>query len=111
MVLLAAGCGGSDPGQSADQIEKTAGDGQVVPAGSRLPNPLTVTVRSGEGTALQRVKIRWKTSSGGVLSDSATLSDARGRAQVDFTVGSSATAYAVVAQIGTNADRTVTFTA
>ena len=109
LVLLGGGCGGDDPTKSADQLEKIADtDNQTAPAGGRILNPLAVTTTAADGSPVPRVKVRWR-ATGGQLTDTVTLSDANGRAQVGFTVGNTVGAYPVTAQLALKTERSVTF--
>ncbi len=111
LALLGAGCGGKDPTRAADQLEKVAGtDNQTSPAGGRISLPLAVMTLASDGTPVPRVRVRWRGTVGGQLSDTLTLSDANGRAQIQFAVGSTIGSYPVTAQLALKAERVVTFT-
>ncbi|MBI4420825.1 MAG: IPT/TIG domain-containing protein [Gemmatimonadetes bacterium] len=112
-LTVVSGCGGGDGNVVPDEITKMPEtDNQTAPAEARVPLPLAVTVRGSDGSALPRIKVRWRIDPGsGALSDSITLSDAMGRAQVDYAVGRAVGPYSVRAEIVVNADRSTTFTA
>ncbi|MBI4502144.1 MAG: IPT/TIG domain-containing protein [Gemmatimonadetes bacterium] len=96
---------------TVDGIEKVADtDNQTVPTEARLPIPLAVITKASDGRALARVKVRWIAGAGGgQLSDSVTLSDGNGRAEVTFTTGRAVGAYEVRAQLVLKTSRSTDF--
>ncbi len=93
VVLIAAVAGGcltdEDSGPEPAAIAKVAEtDAQTAPGRSRLP--LRVTVVSRTGGAVPRVGVRWSITSepgvGGSLSDTVTVTDGVGTAQVRYTL-------------------------
>jgi hypothetical protein len=112
-LLSATGCGsGGDEGPFADQISKVPEtDAQTAATQSRLPVPLAVIVRSNDGQMMSRIKVRWRATPGaGTVSDSITVSDAQGRAQVDYIVGGTVGPQTVHAELAVNFVKYVTFT-
>ncbi len=86
---LTAGCL-TDTGLTPSSIERVANtDQQQAPGGSRLT--LRVVVRTDDGSASVRAEVRWSIVSapgaGGALSDSVTLADGTGLAEVEVTLG------------------------
>ena len=113
--LLGAGCGGDEVVAFVPEtIEKVAGaDAQTTRAGGFLPFPLAVTVRTADGGAAPRAAVRWtlSTGAGGSLSDSTTVADGTGQAQVTMRLGPAPGLYGVRAQLVEKPDRVVDFTA
>ncbi len=116
MVLLplAWGCLSPDSrGPGPASIEKVAAtDNQQGPAGGRLGSPLQVVVRAEDGTTVSRGQVRWSVvgGSGAALSDSLTVADGTGLAQIELTLGPEPGAYMVMAALVSDASVTVTFT-
>ena len=110
-VVLVGACGGDDLPKPAT-IEVSIGSGQQAPAGARLPIPLRVVVRGEDGGAFIRGGVRWRVTSGtgATLSDSITMSDALGRAEVVITLGPTAGTYTVSAALADRSGEQVTFT-
>ena len=112
--MLATGClSGSDAGlEPADIAKVTATDLQQAPAGSRLP--LRVVVRSEDGQAVVRAAVAWTIVSepepGGSLSDSVTLSDGTGTAEVYYRLGPVGGNSTVRAALEVDPTRAVLFT-
>ncbi|GIW51812.1 MAG: hypothetical protein KatS3mg081_1167 [Gemmatimonadales bacterium] len=109
--LLSAACGG-DELPTAETLEKVGStDGQSTPAGGFLPAPLAVVVKAADGSPVPRAEVRWSVSSGtgAVLSDSVTLSDGDGRAEVMVRLGPTAGSYGVRAALKAREDRRVSF--
>lgn len=108
---VALGCGGDDL-VHVERIEKiTETDAQSAPAGARLPNPVAVRLLGKDGSPVPRGQVRWvATASGGALSDSISVSDFTGRAQVDYVLPSGAPgSFNIEARIATGTTRTTTF--
>ena len=96
----AAACSGSDPLPTAASLDVVASsDGQSAPAGARLPAALAVVARSAADETVPRARVRWQVveGSGAVLSDTATVADGNGRAEVALTLGPTAGTYRVQA--------------
>jgi IPT/TIG domain len=112
-VLGVVACGkGGDGVVVPATIEAVSGaDGQSAPAGGLLPRPLAVTVRQADGSAAPRAQVRWTVTggSGAVLSDSVTLADGEGQAQVTLRLGPQEGAYAVRAELVQVAGKLVAF--
>ena len=115
VVLAALGvvaCGGGNVVVAPATIEAVSGaDRQSAPAGGMLPRPLAVTVRQADGSAAARAQVRWTLTggSGAVLSDSVTLADGEGQAQVTLRLGTQEGAYAVRAELVQVAGKAVAF--
>ena len=109
-LIACDGGGGDDP--FADQITKVPEtDAQGTTAQGRLPVPLAVIVRSNDGQVMPRIKVRWRTASGGgTVSDTITVSDAQGRAQADYVAGAAVGQQTVHAELAVNFVKYVTFT-
>ncbi|MSR06641.1 MAG: hypothetical protein EXR93_06190 [Gemmatimonadetes bacterium] len=107
------GCKNDPSDVAPDQIVKVvASDAQTAPAGARLPAPLAVMVLTKDGVPVPRIRVRWKpVSSGGALSDSITVSDGTGRAQVDYTLPPTPGLYNVDAELVITVSRTTTLVA
>ena len=113
LLSVMAGCSGGTDLPVPDQIARVADtEGQSAPAGARLPRPLAVEVRASDGVAVPQVRVRWRvTGGGGSVRDSVTLSDGLGRAQADFVLGATPGPQAVVAELVTQSNRSVSFSA
>ena len=110
----AVACGGDDPLPEATRIEAVASsNGQSAPAGARLPAALAVVAQSNDGATVPRARVRWTVTqgTGAVLSDSVTVSDGNGRAEVSLTLGPAAGGYGVRAELAAVAGTGVPFTA
>lgn len=110
--VLVIACG-RDELPTAEIIEKVGStDGQSTPAGGFIPVPLAVAVKAADGSPAPRAEVRWSVSSGSgmVLSDTVTVSDGNGRAEVMVRLGPAAGSYAVQAALKDRADRRVSFT-
>ncbi len=110
---LTAGCL-TDTRVAPSSIERVANtDQQQAPGGSRLA--LRVVVRTDDGSVLGRAGVRWSILSeggtGGALSDSVTLSDGTGLAEVEVTLGRAEGTTTVRAELVADASRAVDFTA
>jgi hypothetical protein len=113
-VLGVVGCGGGTEPQTAASLEIVGGaSGQTAPAGARLPNPLAVLAKDAAGGLVARAPVRWSVASGSgaVLSDTLTVADGNGRAEVALTLGPVAGAVSVVAVPVDAPDAGVTLTA
>lgn len=101
-------------GSIATVLEKIAGaDDQQAPVGGRLPSALRVVARGGDGTAVPRTEVRWTVVSGegAVLSDSSTVADGTGTAQVDLVLGPAEGTYGVRAAVAADPVVSSMFTA
>jgi hypothetical protein len=87
LLATVAGCL-TDAGPQPATIAIVA-DGQQLPGGSRVP--LRAMVQTEDGTASVRAEVRWsivdEPGQGGGLSDSVTLSDGTGVAEVELMLG------------------------
>jgi len=114
-VAVAAACGGGDPplpgAASLDVVASS--DGQSAPAGAPLPTALAVVARATSNDAVPRARVRWQVieGSGAVLSDTATVADGNGRAEVALRLGPAAGTYRVQASPADAPDATVVLTA
>ncbi len=112
VMLLACG-GGLDPIPQADAIAKVATtDNQTTPAGTRLPVALAVRATFSDGAPAPRTEIVWSIleGAGAQLSDTLSLSDGVGTAEVSLIVGAPGI-YRVRAAINIDRTQAVTFTA
>jgi hypothetical protein len=113
-VTVAAACGGSDPLPSAASLDVVARSvGQSAPAGAPLPAALAVVARATSNDAVPRARVRWQVieGSGAVLSDTATVADGNGRAEVALRLGPVAGTYRVQASPADAPNATVVLTA
>ncbi|HEX2207158.1 MAG TPA: Ig-like domain-containing protein [Longimicrobium sp.] len=69
-------------------MDKVSGGNQTAPAGTPLPQPLVVRVRTALGVPLAGVVVTWS-STGGALSTATSVTDAQGLAQARWTLGTS----------------------
>jgi plastocyanin len=102
-ALATVQCGGDGggTGPSPNSITKTAGDLQVAPAGTALPESLAVTVKDQSGAVLPGVSVTFAvTSGGGSVSPGARVTDAAGIAKTRRTLGPSAGTQLVTASAG-----------
>lgn len=115
LALATAGCAGEgvDLPQPSSIAKLSESDNQIAPAGARLALPLQVVVRSSDGDAVPRAQVRWRVVSGGggELSDSITIADGTGIAQVSFTLGPSTGEYLVRGELVVDDDKGVIFRA
>lgn len=89
LLFLAAGCGDSRKDHSTLSIEIAGGNGQTGRAGSPLPEPLTVLVRSEEGRPIEGAAVSFRvTAGGGRLDRDSAVTDENGAASVHWTLGS-----------------------
>jgi hypothetical protein len=110
--VLVAACGGPDEPVDAATLERVAAtDGQTAPAGAMLPDPLAVQAQSAGGEVVPRAAVRWTITqgTGAALSDTVTLADGTGRAQVALTLGPASGAYGVRAQLRDHPDAAQAF--
>jgi hypothetical protein len=114
-ILVFGGCGSDEPDLPVPaRFEKIPdGDGQTATAGARLATPLSVLVTASDGSAVPREKVVWSVTEGdgAVLSDSATVTDGKGIAQVYLTLGPTAGPHSVESALARKRDGVVTFTA
>lgn len=92
--LVVSACGGGGDGGTGptpNTIAVNAGDNQVAPAGSVLPNSLAVIVRDENGTPLAGVNVTFAVASGGgSVSPTTRATDASGIAKTRRTLGPNA---------------------
>jgi IPT/TIG domain len=105
-ALLAACGGGPEALQPASLDMVASTDAQTAAAGAALPQPLAVIALASAGEAVTRVGVRWTVTQGdgALLSDTVTLTDGNGRAQVALTLGPATGEYRVRAALRDNAD-------
>lgn len=100
-----AACDGDPAGPRARepaQVAAASGDGQSAAAGERLPAPVAVTVTDRRGRPVAGTSVRWTAAPGeGSPSASVTVTDAAGRAQVEWTLGTRSGAQTLEAAAGT----------
>src|ERR1041385_3211770 len=92
-TLLACGGGSNDstgpgPGPStAAHIAVFAGDSQVAPAGTKLPDSLAVLVTDTAGDPVAGVTVAWSVTGGGSVSPGTSHTNALGIAKTTRTLG------------------------
>ena len=111
-LVLAAGCL-TDAGLAPSSIERVPDtDQQQAPGGSRVA--LRVTVQAEDGSASVRAAVRWSIVSepgvGATLSDSVTLSNGEGLAEVEIRLGRIEGTTTVRAQLAADVSRSADFT-
>lgn len=112
-VVGLAACGTDGPElpipSSIDRIAAT--NEQQAFAGARLPVPLAVAVADDAAKAVARAEVQWSVLGGSpaTLSDSATVTDGLGRAEVDVTLGDQTGVVTVRAALGVDAEKQVLF--
>ncbi len=80
------------PGDAtADTLTLMSGGGQTGLSGSASAQPIVVQVRNVNGVAVAGRSINWTASDGFTLSAASSVSDANGRASVNFTYGNPGT--------------------
>jgi predicted membrane protein len=93
-ILVLAGvaaCGGAERilAPVPSQITIASGDKQRAPPRTALPDPLEVSVSTVDGAPTAGVNVHWIVTAGaGTLSATNTITDADGRASVNWTLGS-----------------------
>ncbi len=114
VVVALSACGDGIDLPRPARLEKVGnGDGQRATAGNRLAVPLSVFITASDGTPVPRVEVIWVVTEGvgASLSDSLTVTDGFGVAQVYLTLGPTAGTYVVFAALAQLPDTGVTFTA
>jgi uncharacterized protein YjdB len=69
-------------------VAPESGEGQIGTVGAPLPSPVVVRVRDANGDPVSGARVSFVASDGGSVSDPSSVSDAEGRAQVSWTLGS-----------------------
>ncbi len=113
-VVFAACGGGLDLPRPALLERVGASDNQVAVAGNRLERPLAVRVTTSDGaTVVPRAEVRWEVveGMGAVLSDSVTVADGAGEAQVVAQLGPEEGSYAIRATLVEESSQTAVFNA
>ena len=103
MALSACGGGGGNggTGPTASTITASAGNNQVAPAGSALPESLAAIVRDQAGAPLAGVTVNFAvTAGGGSVSPASRQTDASGIARTRRTLGPNAGAQTATATTG-----------
>ncbi len=93
----------------ATRMSKQSGDAQMVTSDSTSA-PMVIKVTDRYGNAVQGVAVTWVSTGGGVLSASATVTDASGMSQVTLTLGATPGPYTVTATAGLTATATFNLT-
>jgi hypothetical protein len=113
LLLAAVACGGEPdlPFPSEIAADQST-DNQQVFAGARLPVPLAVTVTAADGRLVARAEVQWRVLAGAdvTVSDSVTVTDGTGRAEVDVTLGSVPGVFSVRATLKVDEDKAAVFT-
>lgn len=105
-----AGCGsiaGSTDAAISPSITLVSGDGQSATVGTALPAPVIVGISDGASPLPGYTVSFAVTSGGGSVTASSAVSDERGLAQFDFTMGTTAGSNTAVAHIGDSSDASV----
>ncbi len=114
-VLVVGGCGGDEVDLPIPaRIEKVGnGDDQRATAGNRLAIPFSILVTASDGAAVPRERLIWAVSQGdgAILSDTVSVTDGAGIAQMFLTLGPAAGEYVVQAALARKRDAVITFTA
>jgi hypothetical protein len=107
-VVGVVACGDGLPKPVSLEIV-TASDGQIAAAGAVVPEPLAVRVTADDGTRAVRAEVRWRVvaGTGALLSDTVTVSDGLGEAQVWLTLGPTEGEYQVQAELVAAPSQTV----
>src|SRR6266540_4356323 len=102
-ALATVQCGGDGggTGPSPNSIAVSAGDAQVAPAGTALPESLAVIVKDQSGAVLPGVNVTFAvTSGGGTVSPGSRVTNAAGIAKTRRTLGPNAGTQIVTASAG-----------
>ncbi len=110
-TTLRCGDGGTVDPPEAARIELIAGNEQVGPVGTTLPDPLVVRVTDEDGGAVEGVAVQWAAQGGGSVSDGSVETGADGRASVEYTLGPTAGDETVTATVSGLEGSPVTFSA
>ena len=112
-LLALTACGGTDLSEPATLEVVASSNNQTAPAGGIPAGPLQVVARSDDGLGVVSAPVRWTVTegTGAVLSDSVSLSDGTGTAQVTITLGPTTGTYRVRAQLVPVPDQAVLLTA
>lgn len=98
-----------DLSRAAAAVLTVSGSDQYVTAGGSTSQPLVAQVLASDGLPFAGASVAWTLTSGsGALSDSLTLSDADGHAEVSYVAGESAGSAVVTATLENGA--TTSFT-
>jgi len=104
-ALATVQCGGDGggTGPSPNSIAVSAGDAQVAPAGTALPESLAVIVKDQSGAVLPGVNVTFAiTSGGGTVSPGSRVTNAAGIAKTRRTLGPNAGTQIVTASAGSH---------
>ena len=97
------------PSPRVATLRIVSGNAQTAKVNSLLPKPLIVQVRDQYNVRMADVSITFSASAGGVLSETAATTDAKGYAYTYFTLGSTPGTYQVTAEAtGTTFSQTFT---
>lgn len=95
---------------SGDLLTVASGQNQAAAAGALLPAPVVMQVRRADGTAVSGVELTFSPSDGSVSPATATT-DAAGRAQTAWTLGTAAGPQALTVSAASTLPATITATA
>jgi|GEM_PF-6149664 len=88
------------PANRPASVDVLAGDGQRGAVGLSLESPLVVVVRNAAGQGVPSVPVTWTVGAGGgTLGSTSTQTDADGRAETQWTLGSTAGSHSVRASV------------
>ncbi|HEX8317903.1 Ig-like domain-containing protein [Longimicrobium sp.] len=85
----------------ATALQVVGGQGQEAPAGSALPQPLTVRVVDALGNPVAGVAVAWSPAQGGTAAPGTSTTDAAGNASTAWTLAPAAGAQQLTATAGT----------
>jgi hypothetical protein len=83
-----AGCSDGAGPPAAARVQATAGEGQVAPVHSLLPNPIVATVLDASGQPLPGVTVAWAAEGDGRIIATTPTTDAQGQVQARWMLGS-----------------------
>lgn len=102
----------SQPPPVATRIAPSGGDGQTAPAGSLLPQEISVLVTAEGGTPVPEVAVSWSViEGGGAVSPASSTTNSSGVASTAFTLGPTEGVQRAQAEVSGLAGSPVVFTA
>lgn len=84
-VLIGCSEGAGPPAPA--RVQATAGEGQVAPVHSPLPNPIVATVLDAAGQPVAGVSVSWAAEGDGRITAITQTTDAEGQVQARWTLG------------------------
>ncbi|HEX6132778.1 MAG TPA: pre-peptidase C-terminal domain-containing protein [Longimicrobiales bacterium] len=87
-ILAIVSCGDPTGPRTPTSIAIVSGGGQIASVGSALPEPIVVEVKDVDGKPVRGLTVSWTIANGGgSISQQTTKTDRTGRAQVQWTLG------------------------